>query len=318
MDTWRQISDQVSETQIRVFRNLRAKRGLTVFSLFRFLLVFSCLVLSVFSTIKEYEKSSEDALYILVKLLHILYLLFREWHTDLSSQIFKYHWYLLVCSLMTFLNFLWTTGLISHQSAACKSHANYFDSWLLFQSFFNHWFHSLVPACEVWGLAHFSQILCLIELTMWMNSKESFSFSCVSEKKKLAWSQKSSGSDLVGFLDLDCRFQLVVHAGYIIIRSLLFLSPISVAKTRLWLRRWSGSSIIPGLVVRSLAPPGHVSKCPRARHWTTKIGWMRGSTLSGADWDHNSGRESNVKQTTCCLRLVEIFVYASNITFTFG
>lgn len=33
---------------------------------FRFLLVFSCLVLSVFSTIKEYEKSSEDALYILV------------------------------------------------------------------------------------------------------------------------------------------------------------------------------------------------------------------------------------------------------------
>lgn len=34
----------------------------------RFLLVFSCLVLSVFSTIKEYEKGSEDALYILVKL----------------------------------------------------------------------------------------------------------------------------------------------------------------------------------------------------------------------------------------------------------
>lgn len=33
---------------------------------FRFLLVFSCLVLSVFSTIREYEKSSEDALYILV------------------------------------------------------------------------------------------------------------------------------------------------------------------------------------------------------------------------------------------------------------
>lgn len=32
----------------------------------RFLLVFSCLVLSVFSTIKEYEKSSEGALYILV------------------------------------------------------------------------------------------------------------------------------------------------------------------------------------------------------------------------------------------------------------
>ncbi|PNI36447.1 KCNQ2 isoform 31 [Pan troglodytes] len=31
----------------------------------RFLLVFSCLVLSVFSTIKEYEKSSEGALYIL-------------------------------------------------------------------------------------------------------------------------------------------------------------------------------------------------------------------------------------------------------------
>lgn len=35
-------------------------------SLFRFLLVLSCLVLSVFSTIREYEKSSEDALYILV------------------------------------------------------------------------------------------------------------------------------------------------------------------------------------------------------------------------------------------------------------
>ncbi len=33
---------------------------------FSFLLVLSCLVLSVFSTIREYEKSSEDALYILV------------------------------------------------------------------------------------------------------------------------------------------------------------------------------------------------------------------------------------------------------------
>lgn len=40
---------------------------LTTFCLVpRFLLVFSCLVLSVFSTIKEYEKSSEGALYILV------------------------------------------------------------------------------------------------------------------------------------------------------------------------------------------------------------------------------------------------------------
>lgn len=37
-----------------------------VYSVLRFLLVFSCLVLSVFSTIREYEKSSEDALYILV------------------------------------------------------------------------------------------------------------------------------------------------------------------------------------------------------------------------------------------------------------
>lgn len=37
---------------------------------FRFLLVFSCLVLSVFSTIKEYEKSSEGALYILVSAVH--------------------------------------------------------------------------------------------------------------------------------------------------------------------------------------------------------------------------------------------------------
>ncbi|MGH0171042.1 UNVERIFIED_CONTAM: hypothetical protein FKN15_005361, partial [Acipenser sinensis] len=36
-----------------------------VFFSFSFLLVFSCLVLSVFSTIKEYEKSSENALYIL-------------------------------------------------------------------------------------------------------------------------------------------------------------------------------------------------------------------------------------------------------------
>lgn len=35
-------------------------------SLLRFVLVFSCLVMSVFSTIREYEKSSEDALYILV------------------------------------------------------------------------------------------------------------------------------------------------------------------------------------------------------------------------------------------------------------
>ncbi|MFT7801179.1 potassium voltage-gated channel subfamily KQT member 2-like isoform X5 [Arapaima gigas] len=36
-----------------------------VYHAYVFLLVFSCLVLSVFSTIKEYEKSSEDALYIL-------------------------------------------------------------------------------------------------------------------------------------------------------------------------------------------------------------------------------------------------------------
>lgn len=42
-------------------------------SVFRFLLVFSCLVLSVFSTIREYEKSSEDALYILVTHLIILF-----------------------------------------------------------------------------------------------------------------------------------------------------------------------------------------------------------------------------------------------------
>ncbi|XP_061542916.1 LOW QUALITY PROTEIN: potassium voltage-gated channel subfamily KQT member 2-like [Phycodurus eques] len=36
-----------------------------VYHAYVFLLVFSCLVLSVFSTIREYEKSSEDALYIL-------------------------------------------------------------------------------------------------------------------------------------------------------------------------------------------------------------------------------------------------------------
>lgn len=36
-----------------------------IYHAYVFLLVFSCLVLSVFSTIKEYEKSSEDALYIL-------------------------------------------------------------------------------------------------------------------------------------------------------------------------------------------------------------------------------------------------------------
>lgn len=41
-------------------------RPLTAHPAPRFLLVFSCLVLSVFSTIKEYEKSSEGALYILV------------------------------------------------------------------------------------------------------------------------------------------------------------------------------------------------------------------------------------------------------------
>uniref|UniRef100_A0A8C5ELB5 Potassium voltage-gated channel subfamily KQT member 2-like n=1 Tax=Gouania willdenowi TaxID=441366 RepID=A0A8C5ELB5_GOUWI len=36
-----------------------------IYHAYVFLLVFSCLVLSVFSTIKEYEKNSEDALYIL-------------------------------------------------------------------------------------------------------------------------------------------------------------------------------------------------------------------------------------------------------------
>lgn len=44
--------------------------------------------------------------------------------TDIFSFLFAVWWY--------FLNFLWTTGLISPHSAACKSHANYFDSWLLF------------------------------------------------------------------------------------------------------------------------------------------------------------------------------------------
>ncbi|XP_034722298.1 potassium voltage-gated channel subfamily KQT member 2-like [Etheostoma cragini] len=40
-----------------------------IYHAYVFLLVFSCLVLSVFSTIREYEKSSEDALYILVSRL---------------------------------------------------------------------------------------------------------------------------------------------------------------------------------------------------------------------------------------------------------
>uniref|UniRef100_A0A8D2GTB7 Potassium voltage-gated channel subfamily Q member 2 n=1 Tax=Urocitellus parryii TaxID=9999 RepID=A0A8D2GTB7_UROPR len=40
-----------------------------IYHAYVFLLVFSCLVLSVFSTIKEYEKSSEGALYILIMVL---------------------------------------------------------------------------------------------------------------------------------------------------------------------------------------------------------------------------------------------------------
>lgn len=55
------------------------------FSPLRFLLVFSCLVLSVFSTIKEYEKSSEDALYILVKSHRVTVVLDRRF-TDLSIE----------------------------------------------------------------------------------------------------------------------------------------------------------------------------------------------------------------------------------------
>ncbi len=71
---WWQISDQMSHRS-EVLWNVSVEQELSwcvfhVCSLFRFLLVFSCLVLSVFSTIKEYEKSSEDALYILVKLTH--------------------------------------------------------------------------------------------------------------------------------------------------------------------------------------------------------------------------------------------------------
>lgn len=38
---------------------------------FSFLLVFSCLILSVFATIKEFKNSSESALYILVRILFL-------------------------------------------------------------------------------------------------------------------------------------------------------------------------------------------------------------------------------------------------------
>ncbi|XP_063071233.1 potassium voltage-gated channel subfamily KQT member 2 [Engraulis encrasicolus] len=49
-----------------LYNALERPRGWAfIYHAYVFLLVFSCLVLSVFSTIKEYEKSSEDALYIL-------------------------------------------------------------------------------------------------------------------------------------------------------------------------------------------------------------------------------------------------------------
>ncbi|XP_037623471.1 potassium voltage-gated channel subfamily KQT member 2 isoform X1 [Sebastes umbrosus] len=52
--------------QIFLYNVLERPRGWAfIYHAYVFLLVFSCLVLSVFSTIKEYEKSSEDALYIL-------------------------------------------------------------------------------------------------------------------------------------------------------------------------------------------------------------------------------------------------------------
>lgn len=57
-----------------------------VYSVFRFLLVFSCLVLSVFSTIREYEKSSEDALYILVTHVTLLFSRWLQIHYKLISQ----------------------------------------------------------------------------------------------------------------------------------------------------------------------------------------------------------------------------------------
>lgn len=83
MEIWRQISDQVSETVQR----------LNVSSGFRFLLVFSCLVLSVFSTIKEYEKSSEDALYILVNLSthHLPPVQTAHHWSQVWMQSLKYH-----------------------------------------------------------------------------------------------------------------------------------------------------------------------------------------------------------------------------------
>lgn len=44
----------------------------------RFLLVFSCLVLSVFATIKEYKNSSESALYILVCICYSFDVIYRR------------------------------------------------------------------------------------------------------------------------------------------------------------------------------------------------------------------------------------------------
>lgn len=77
-----------------------------VSSVLRFLLVFSCLVLSVFSTIREYEKSSEDALYILVKLLELSqadlrYVSFDPQAINQSESVLMEHedWLILLVSL---------------------------------------------------------------------------------------------------------------------------------------------------------------------------------------------------------------------------
>ncbi|XP_056294578.1 LOW QUALITY PROTEIN: potassium voltage-gated channel subfamily KQT member 2 [Pseudoliparis swirei] len=57
---------QYRRLQMFLYNVLERPRGWAfIYHAYVFVLVFSCLVLSVFSTIREYEKSSEDALYIL-------------------------------------------------------------------------------------------------------------------------------------------------------------------------------------------------------------------------------------------------------------
>lgn len=81
-----------------------------------FLLVFSCLILSVFATIKEFKNSSESALYILVRIILTdvnLYSIYRSGHMVNSTILVR------------------STGNCDHRGVWSGVHREDMGCWLL-------------------------------------------------------------------------------------------------------------------------------------------------------------------------------------------